>query len=144
MNKTALAIATAASLTFFAGPLMAENAEEPEILENEPQVTIGQPDSEAVELDEDDAQAGAQEQGQAQPVAMDADAIMQHYDANNDGELDEEELSVFGATAAGQVEPGQLMQRLDQDGDGTVTKDELKQSELLKDKNAQGEAGATQ
>lgn len=143
MKKTAIAIATAASLSLFAGPLLAEKADEPE----DPKLTIGQPDSEAAELEDrtaqDSAQPQGQGQGQGQAISMDADAIMEHYDENNDGELNEEELSVFGATAAGQGEPDQLMQRLDEDGDGAVTKEELKQSDMVKSQGGTG-TGTTQ
>lgn len=122
MNKTAIAIATAASLTFFAGPLAAEaTGTGAASTDSASELTQGQPHGEGM--------------GQAN---MDADQIMERYDTNNDDELNEEELSVFGATAAGQAgqdqqdQGEQMMQRLDEDGDGSVTKEELKKSDMVK------------
>lgn len=127
MNRTAIAIATAAALTFFAGPLAAETgAADPG---KAPELTQGQPGGE----------------GMGHASQMDADEVMQRYDMNNDGQLDEEELSIFGATAAGQQaepqDPEEMMQRLDEDGDGNVSKEELKKSDMVK---GQKEEGATQ
>lgn len=121
MNKTAIAIATAASLTFFAGPLAAEaTGTGAASTDSAAELTQGQPHGEGM--------------GQAN---MDADQIMEQYDTNDDGELNEDELSVSGATAAGQTgqeqEHGEkMMQRLDEDDDGAVTKEELNNSDMVK------------
>lgn len=116
MNKTAIAIAAAASLTLFAGPLMADTGAAD--TDEAPELTQGQPHGE-----------GMGQEG------MSADEVMEQYDMDGDGELNEEELAVFGATAAGPVEEGnygeKMMQELDEDGDGNVTKEELKKSDMV-------------
>lgn len=59
-------------------------------------------------------------------------------DRNQDGQLDEEELNVWGSTAAGSETDNQgdqdrgerMMQRYDHDGDGAISKDEMDQGPM--------------
>ena len=54
-------------------------------------------------------------------------------DKNQDGKLDEDELNAWGSTAAGpdaagegnSIKAEQMLERYDQDGDGTLSRDEL-------------------
>lgn len=66
------------------------------------------------------SQQGGQQMDQQGPQLTRQDFI--RLDQNSDGMLDEEELSRYGSPAAGGE---QLMQRYDQDQDGTVTRKEL-------------------
>lgn len=127
MNKTAIAIATAASLALFTSPLVAE--------ETGVGAMAGEPEDK-----QSQHQGKSMEHGQHQgtgmdQAGMDADAVIEHYDADGDGKLDEDELSVFGATAAGQdpmrVKGEPLIDHLDEDGDGSVSKEELQKSGVL-------------
>lgn len=59
-------------------------------------------------------------------------------DQNQDGKLDEEELNVWGSTAAGGASGDQdgkdhserMLQRYDHDGDGAISKDEMDQGPM--------------
>lgn len=59
-------------------------------------------------------------------------------DQNQDGKLDEEELNVWGSTAAGAASNNQddkdhgerMLQRYDHDGDGAISKDEMEQGPM--------------
>lgn len=72
-----------------------------------------------------------------------AEEIIERYDVDDDGELGDGELAVFGAAAAAgesarmdQKDRGeQMLKLLDKEGSGTVDQEELQESELLKGKN---------
>lgn len=135
MKKTAIAIATAASLSLFAGPLVA-GSDDKEGAAATGGTTGTQEQGMTGTGTATQGQGMQQQQGMQQEQAgVDPEAILEHYDANGDGQLDEQELSIFGATAAGQqlgtTDGQQLMQRLDQDGDGAVDKQDLQQSDML-------------
>lgn len=121
--KTAIAIATAASLSLGAGLLSAADETD----------SKSQQDSASYE-DVHEENVGVQLQPSFEPN-------FERLDANQDGELDESELDAYGATAAGQGDSeaqdqkqnrsqnsgDQLMDRYDTDRSGTVSEEELQQ-----------------
>lgn len=74
----------------------------------------------------DPAQAETQHQSEVLDDSSDPAVAQPNFDEldrNQDGKLDEDELSAYGSTAAGGGED--MMDRLDQDGDGAVSQEEL-------------------
>lgn len=149
MKKTAIAIAT--SLTFFTGSLAAATANEGAAadVDDSPAVTVGQPNSEAEQLDQGQGMAaGEDQQGnkeqqvetvRAEDVKVIAEDIVVRHDKDGDGVLDEEELSAFGATAAGgDQDSEQLMQKLDKDKSGTVDQQEIRESGMAEQDYLEG------
>lgn len=112
MNKTAIAIATAASLSFFAGPLAAASDSDSAVK------TTGQQGAQSDVVEVEDAVVRAEE-------------IIVKHDKDGDGELNEEELNVFGASAAGGSGSQQTLEDLDKDKSGTVNSEELQDSEMM-------------
>lgn len=129
MNRTAITIATVATLSFSATALAAGNdastgAGDPEKAETAHQAEV---------LDES-----------SEPAITQAD--FDELDRNQDGKLDEDELSAYGSTAAGQAggdaESGEkMLDRLDQDGDGAISQEELQQ-EASPSEEGSGATGA--
>lgn len=119
MSKTTIALAMAASLAMFAGSAGAEPADE-----RAPEGVLG--------VGEEESGFESAESGHA---AMSAEEAMSNFDLNENGELSEAELMVFGVTAGGHdpdSDPGKvLLEKLDDDGDGVVDQQELKDSDLI-------------
>lgn len=146
--KTAIAIATAASLSLSAGFLSAADGSGSESGPTEPGVSTEQQGSQKSQAD----QAGQNQQGSASYEDVHEENVgvqlqpsfepnFERLDTNQDGELDESELDAYGATAAGQGDSDaqeqkqnrsqnsgdQLMDRYDTDRSGTVSEEELQQ-----------------
>lgn len=123
MKKTALAIATAASLSLFlAGPLAA--------------------DSSATGAGANTGQGGSmtdtQSVGQSSGAMGGDQETFDRLDQNGDGNLDEDELSAYGSTAAGGSAAGDssaggsgdMMDKMDKDGNGEVSQEEFQEGSM--------------
>lgn len=85
-------------------------------------------------------QTGTMQQGQTAGTTGSAttDERFDELDRNQDGKLDEEELNVWGGTAAGGTTEGaedpkrtdRMLQRYDRDGDGAISKEEMEQGPM--------------
>ena len=124
MNKTAIAVATAASLSLFAGPLVASDSSSTGASANTgTNPTTGQVESQG------NTQAGGSAASMAQTTNdPDFEPNFERLDENRDGELDENELNAFGGTAAGQnmgdAERQKLMGDFDADQSNTLNEEE--------------------
>lgn len=137
MTKTRIAMAIAASLTLFAAPLAAENAGTGDGGQAAKESPGAAQENTSQGGDAEDLPGLTAEDQEAfnQTISMDAEQAMREFDLDDDGELSEAELTVFGATAGGyppETDPGKkLLEELDQDDDGTVNEEELARSELI-------------
>ena len=111
MNKTAIAIATAATLSLLAGPLLAQSSS---------------PTSRGANTGMGGSMADTESVGQSAPTGGNKE-VFEQLDENGDGQLDETELSAYGTTAAGTGVQGtdDLMQQLDEDQDGALSEKEF-------------------
>lgn len=111
MKKTALALATAATLAFATAPVFAgESNNKAPGTQSE---VLGSP-----------GQDMAQDSGQTS---------FDDLDRNGDDRLDESELNAYGSTAAGGTQSDaqsgeQILEQLDEDGDGSVSREEMQMS----------------
>jgi hypothetical protein len=130
MKKTAIAIATAASLSLFAGPLVAGNNASTSA---DAGVSSGQAGASASQSGSvSTGQTGAG-MGETSGAVAGSQPDFDQMDSNGDGQLDEDELNTYGSTAAGQGagEDGEsMMERYDTDGDGSVSEQELQQGNM--------------
>lgn len=124
MHKTAIAFATTAALALASGPLAATATTTTTVGSvNNTESTIGQSGSNVGDTSMD------------RERTADLQQIFEQLDQDGDGQLDQEELSSYGTTAAGQSTSGmeagdrgeRLMEQLDADRDGYVDEEELQQ-----------------
>lgn len=115
MYKSIIAIAAAASLSLFAGPLAATDDMDTE-----------------TEMQQSGDPAGS---GTINPT-------FDRLDTDDDGSLSEEELSQYGTPSAGPSEwktmraedrAAEMMDMVDQDGDGSVSPEELEESDIFEE-----------
>jgi hypothetical protein len=115
MNKTVIAIASAASLSLLAGPLAVADTSDDKHMEKS-------------------GSGASTSMDTAQVPDPDYAPDFNELDQNQDGQIDEDELNMYGSTAAGQS--GQtgsqdysedMMKRYDQDGDGSISEQEMQQ-----------------
>lgn len=114
-----LLISTAISTVLISTPLLAESSSKSS---DNPQTT-GQQSSPA-----NDAGGQASTSGETSGADMDFDEL----DQNKDGQLDEDELNRFGATAAGGTDTEgdkdqseRMLKMYDHDDDGSISKQEM-------------------
>lgn len=151
MNKTALAIATAATMAL-AGPLAAQTTGTPTSpgagaigsSADQPQAggttgPVGTSGQTGVTSDQTDVTSDPTAGAIESPGIGGADSMARtqpnfnELDSNRDGELDEEELNAYGSTAVGQSgtenRSQQMMRDYDRDRSGTLNEDEMRQAD---------------
>lgn len=121
MNRTALTIAAAVSLSLSAGTLTAgENAKQ----------EGGQGNTSRGMTSQDQYGVMGKEQGSGSMAGQ--RQTFEVLDSDGNGVLTEEELGAYGSTAAGgqsQDQGKQMMESLDEDRDGVVTQDEMERGQ---------------
>lgn len=124
MNKTATALITAATLALASGPLGATATTT---------TTVGSVNNTESTVGQSGSNTGSGEMDRQRTA--DLQQTFEQLDQDRDGQLDQEELSAYGSTAAGQSTSGtepsdrgeRLMEQLDEDRNGYVDEEELQQ-----------------